>query len=127
MGEKPGVAAPIAKPGVGGTNAFPFDARGVAMVPGDTMGVAPAFSGKAMLVGAPGRTRPGAGAGATTSSVLLCASSRLISSSSSEAKRLRSTHFPRLTMVENVRPFKINGWIPRRKLTPLIVPEHNLL
>lgn len=63
MGEKPGVAAPIANPGVGGTKALPFEARGVAIVPGDTIGVALTDSGIVMLVGAPGRTRPAAGVG----------------------------------------------------------------
>ena len=95
-GAKPGVAAPIARLGVGGTKAFPFEARGVRIWPGDTIGVASADSGMAMLVGAPGRTSPVLVVGFR--SVLLCASSRLISSSMSLENRFRSTHFPRLTV-----------------------------
>lgn len=57
-GLKPGVAAPMASPGVGGTRACPFEARGVMICPGDTMGVLAADSGMAILVGAPGLTRP---------------------------------------------------------------------
>lgn len=95
-GAKPGVAAPIARVGVGGTNAWPFEARGVVTCPGDTNGVVATVSGRSMLVGAPGRTRPLLTAMALWS-VLLWASSRTISSSISFEKRFRSTHLPRLT------------------------------
>lgn len=95
-GAKPGVAAPIAKLGVGGTRACPLDARGVADWPGDTMGVADDESGMAMLVGAPGRIRPVAAEALRR--VLRYASSRTISSSMSFANRFRSTHLPRLTV-----------------------------